>query len=518
MLQRPDPRLFDESRPSGDARHAPLTGLSLIDGRDFVCYPMDPLLWAQESGKLSQFRGFASQYLPELTSCLQAAKPTVSQEEAESLALRALKSIDAAWPERNGPLDYSQPQRPVKTVALVQVISIFLWIMFVTDVEDDVRPSVNGLANLLPWYCNYLSAQGSKAERKEGSFRMTDIGKTDWLDLVFYCFSGLSDEGHPGNKKGSATDGMLAKAGGGICVYYRALENPDVPPGSIVKLHVVRGYITYEGSKFDGIRDIPVESQREHGVSRADESPDHSTDFTLDMMIQELNSASQLAASFHVHYLLVNGQSRSLWLRLGDLIQKMQWTLRPRRCRGNCGPLYALKTSPHTLCSWRKSSQDAPNINKEKIVEVQEAVESLKGTPTVWMLTWTIPPEPYDRSWTTTILGRPFFLYIIMLQVLQCEFSQLLSLSPFVKCLSCIVELGSWAPICGIDPSVDETIAWGTDDGGIVELIVPDGSKLKITWEESAQGKQRRERIFKEIEQEEAAQALLDEELYEKTD
>ncbi|CAF9909069.1 hypothetical protein IMSHALPRED_007588 [Imshaugia aleurites] len=513
MLQRPDPRLFVKSRPSGDTRHSLFT--RILEPDNFY-YHMDPLLWAQENGKLQQFRRFALQYLPKLTSCLEAAEPVVSQEEAESSALRALESIDAAWPRSLGQNDI-HPRMPVKASELVQVISIFLWMMFVTDVEDDVRPSVNGLANLLPWYRNNLTSPGTKAARKFMSLRVTDMAEIDWLNLVFYCFSGLSDEGHPGYSKGSATNRMLARAGGGICVYYRALENPDIPPGSMVKLHVVRGYITYEGSTFDGIRDIPVNYHGQEGVLRGEELPDHSTDFTLDMMIQELSSASQLGASFHVRYLGVDGQSRSLWLRLDDLFQRMQRTLKPRGCRGNCDPLYALKTSPHALCSWRDSSQDAPNINKEKIVEVQEAVESLKDTSTIWLLTTMIRVRSpsHDPSMTTTYFGRPFFLYIIMSQD---DPSLLLSLSPFVKCLSCIVELGSWAPICGIDRSFySPEKPPGMDNGGVVKLIVPDGSKLEITWEDSAQEKQRRQ----EREQEEAAQDSSNgsnEELYEDSD
>ena len=154
-----------------------------------------------------------------------------------------------------------------------------------------------------------------------------DTNKIKWLDLVFYCFSGLSNVDYAGRQE-STTNGMLARAGGGICVCYRALKNPDIPPGSIVKLHVVRGYITYEGSKFDGIRDIPINFQGQEDGIRSEAMPDNSTDFALDIMIQELNLAAQLAASFHEHYLGVDGKSRSIWLRLGELYSMMQRILR----------------------------------------------------------------------------------------------------------------------------------------------------------------------------------------------
>lgn len=65
-----------------------------------------------------------------------------------------------------------------------------------------------------------------------------------------------------------------------------------------------------------------------------------------------------------------------------------------------------------------------------------------------------------------------------------------LSLSPFVKCLSCIVELGSWVPLR--DLGDDALRGWRVSHEVVVELIVPDGSKLEITCEEPAQCKQQR--------------------------
>ena len=128
-------------------------------------------------------------------------------------------------------------------------------------------------------------------------------------------------------------------------------------------------------------------------------------------------------------------------------------------------------------------------------MEVQKAVERLRDTSTVWMLTMSKFQLPHGPCSTRTILGRPFFLYIPMSQDIDSYTT--LSLSPFVKCLSCIVELGSWVPLAQF-----EGRRWEEDYGGVIELIVPDGSKLAITWEESARGKQRRE----EREQEEGAQ------------
>lgn len=417
MLQRPDPRLFDRSSRSRDDGYTSVTGMSWALDISRINFPMEPLLWAQENSKLRQFRRFSSQYLPELTNCLQAARPVVSQDEAESSALRALEGIDTTWPYSSGQYgtgvisEIDHPQIRVKT--MIQVITLFLWIMFVTDVEDDVCPSVNGLANVYAWYLKHL-ATASKS--KDGYLLslgggLMDIGEIGWLDLVFPCFSGLSDKTHADTIR-LATDGMLARAGVGICVYYRALENPEIPPGSFVKLHVVRGYIIYEGSKFDGIRDIPINFQGQEDKFLSEALPDHSTDFTLDMMIQELDLAAQLAASFHVHYQGIDGTSHGIWLRLGGIYRIMQRTLIPRRCHGNCDPLYALETFAGAETSWRDSSTDTPIINKEQIVEVQEAVASLRDTSTFWMLTRKKSQETEGPPSTTTIIGRPFFLYI----------------------------------------------------------------------------------------------------------
>lgn len=70
---------------------------------------------------------------------------------------------------------------------------------------------------------------------------------------------------------------MLLARVGGLCVYYRALENPDIPPGFIVKLRVVRGYITHEGVQFDGMRDILPDFQGQEEQLESEAVPDNST-------------------------------------------------------------------------------------------------------------------------------------------------------------------------------------------------------------------------------------------------
>lgn len=144
LLQRRDPRLFEiPIRNPG----------SILD--DFFNYPMEPFLWAQENGKFRQFRKFGSNYIPELADCLQAANPTVSQDEAEDSALSALWSIDRAWPysgQSNSGTQSELKYTPIHVPTMVQTIAKFLWIMFVSDVDDDVCPSVNGLANLYSWH------------------------------------------------------------------------------------------------------------------------------------------------------------------------------------------------------------------------------------------------------------------------------------------------------------------------------------------------------------------------------
>lgn len=203
-------------------------------------------------------------------------------------------------------------------------------------------------------------------------------------------------------------------------------------------------------------------------------------------MIQEIDLAAKLASSFRVHYLGTDGKCHSVWLRLGQLHRKMQEILRPRRCRGTCDPLYSFQISPTALCTWRNSSKASLTIKKEKVLEVQQAVESLRYTSTVWMLTTTknqkFQQYPIFRGpfATTTTLGQPFLLYILMLQ------QESLWLSPFTRCLSCIVELGSWVPMCRIENFDDSEL----ETGGVVELIGPDGEKLEFTWEEQARGEE----------------------------
>lgn len=312
LLQKPDPRQIDEL--VGFKTYFPqrLRSRSLLN-KFFFNYHVDPLLWAQENGKIDSFVSFASARLPELAGCIENFHATARQELAEELALGALDAIQTVCPCRRCSPEYNDPNPDPLNVCLktlAEVIAIFLWIIFVSDVDDDVCPLVDGLTNLYNWQLHF-SLIKEEEDRNQERPSMTCNYPALWLDLVFYCFSGLPQSDFPSKEVGAVT--LTARAGGGICAYYHALENPNLPPTSISKVRVVRGYISHSGSPYQAVQDIPENAENVHNKAdpKSDEYPNHSTQLFIEPLLQA-DSEIRLAMSFRISYLAPSGKNCSI--------------------------------------------------------------------------------------------------------------------------------------------------------------------------------------------------------------
>lgn len=139
-------------------------------------------------------------------------------------------------------------------------------------------------------------------------------------------------------------------------------------------------------------------------------------------------------------------------------------------CRGEC--------RSETLGRWQNPMEDLPIVDHTQVTEVERALRNLKSTQDLWMLTIIedYRSQPYSMNSTAkTIVGQPLLLSFFM----SIQADSAAYLSPFTSCFSCIVELGTWAPMTYIESVEQEPLICP----GSVRLVMPDDSKLLVRWE-----------------------------------
>ncbi|KAL9136172.1 MAG: hypothetical protein Q9175_002629 [Cornicularia normoerica] len=174
MIQKPDLRYKSNSDTSNMAR---LFSHNLVD----------PLLWIQGSSRGHEFLSFASKRLPELGRCLEYDFPSIPQEEVCRSVLVARNAIEVKCADH--PLDPNQRARGgVCLKKLAEVIILFLWITLVSDIDDEIGPSVTGLSNLYRWLCT-----PTFPKEDPDVILNLECAHTQQTALVFYVLSGLTD-------------------------------------------------------------------------------------------------------------------------------------------------------------------------------------------------------------------------------------------------------------------------------------------------------------------------------------
>ena len=399
----------------------------------FHNHPVNPLIWTQNNSRGQAFINFAARRLPELAACLLTTTWDGSTSFVEDLGLLATRSIGSvcrcAFHSQNKQEELEEEDL-VCLQTMAETIAIFLWILLDSDIDEDVLPSITGLANLYTW-----QSRANKSSASVSGEFYEPIMNCDFpvlgIDLVFHVLSGLAIPGTPPKHESLPTNDHLARVGNGICVYHCAVEDPNLPLETMFRFRVVRGYISFSGFRFKeicGFTGVNLDSSPKSCELRGEASIR-----SVETVAQETENETRLEMAYLVHYLTETAQLATHWLHLPFIFRKLQRRSAYLDCAGNCTALYELESRnlhPYlqaTVESWPSG------LDKEEYDRTQKMLSGIKHAGDTGILV-------SSSGLFTIITGQSILLYALINQSSLC-------LLPFKDCLHCIMRAGEDASL-----------------------------------------------------------------------
>ena len=398
----------------------------------FGNHPVNPLIWTQTESKGQAFMKFAARRLPEIAACLLTTTWDGSTTFVDDLGLLAIRSIrgvcHCAFHSQHNHRKLDEEDL-ICLQTMAETIAIYLWILLSSDIDEDVPPSITGLANLYTW-----QSRANKSSASASGEFYEPIMNCDFpvlgIDLVLHVLSGLAIPGTPPKHESLPTNDNLARVGNGICVYHCAVEDPNLPPETMFRFRVVRGYISYSGLRFKeicGLKGAYVDSSLKLCDLRS-EAPIRS----VQTIVQETENETGLEMAYLIHYFNKTAQLAAHWLHLPYIFRKLQRRVSYLNCAGNCPALYDVGI--YDLDIWNYDPQyswiqSKPLVaRKEDYDRAQQMLSGLKHAGDSWILLGS--PGLF-----TIITDQPILFYALIDR-------SILSLLPFKDCLSCILRAG----------------------------------------------------------------------------
>ena len=425
---------------------------------------VDPLVWTQDSSRGHKFLSFASKRLPELSRCLAYDFSSIPQNEVLNHGLDARAAIE----RKSG----RQAPSPVPLMKLAEVIILFLWMTLVSDIDEDIAPSVTGLSNLYRWI-------GTVTDHDQHPFMRLECQQARQTALIFYVLSGLTVDSEDQGPTPSSSSNYLAMAGAGVCVYRQALTDPNLPPDSLFKFRVVSGYISHAGAVFKRIRNLS--RWRSPSQFSFDAS---STCQSVDAIVQETDRDSELAMAYQVDYIDSKRKRKYLLINLGRLLRILQSSISLFRCDGGCPVLpgkfnqkFDLPDMDQIVSSWRETRRYPVVIfDRGDTSDAQRLVEDVKLSSNAWVFASTDPDLPQLRAelrycQVEVLIDRPFLIYLSSMNYRRAP----LCLFPFTPCLRCMIERGCLARIY-------EHFRETMPSTGSLTLAGPGGTEHDLSW------------------------------------
>lgn len=463
IIQEPDLRYKED-------HDTPIRMADLISG-----HLVQPLLWTQESSRGHKFLSFASKRLPELGQCLEHDFSSIPQNKVLRTGLAARHAFESkceALHISRGP----DAKDRVCLTKLAEVIIAFLWITLVSDMDREIAPSVTGLTNLY-----------RRLDDNENPIGRLDGGGAQEMALVFHVLSGLSVDSEEqtltsleeqpflpsGRLHSKPYPRYLAMVGAGICVYRRALEDPNLPPDSIFKFRVVPGYVSHAGAIFKRIRNLS--GFKNPSMVRFDAS---STCQSVDAIVQETDRDSELAMAYQVNFVDGRGQRKYLFLSVGLLLLNLQSSVDAFKCGGGCldlpsknqGNVQGLNMNTKAISSWRNTRRyPVVLFDQAAIGNAQRFIADLNRSSNMWICTSL---ESYAGlcCQVEMLIDRPFVVYMALMysdRITLCVFR-------FTPCLSCMTERGCLTRVYNIHRELMP---------GVIRLVAPGGTEEEMSWE-----------------------------------
>ena len=406
-------------------------------GPHFRNHPINPLIWTQDDSRGQAFMKFAARRLPEIAACLLTTSWDGSTTFVDDLGLLAINSIGGvchcAFHSQNNHKKLEEEDL-ICLQTMAETIAIYIWILLGSDIDEDVPPSITGLANLYTW-----QSRANKSSAPASGEFYEPIMNCDFpvlgIDLVLHVLSGLAIPGTPPKHELLPTNDTLARVGNGICVYHCAVEDPNLPPETMFRFRVVRGYISYSGLRFKeicGFKGAHVDSTLKLCELRS-EAPIQS----VQTVVQETESETGLEMAYLVRYFNKTAQLATHWLHLPYIFRKLQRRVGYLTCAGNCPAQYdmGIRINDVSLL-W---ATRLPPL-RGCFDRTQQMLSSLKHAGNSWILV-------SNPGLFTIVTGEPILLYALINR-------SILSLLPFKDCIRCIMRAGQDAGVyyqAGVD-------------------------------------------------------------------
>ena len=427
---------------------------------------VDPLLWTQENSRGQKFLFFASERLPELACCLEHDFSSIPQDEVYKHGLAARERIEVNCRDYH---DDDGAAGRVCSVKLAEVIVLFLWIILVSDIDEDIAPSVTGLSNL------YRSLSRASFREYDGIMNCGS-GQVRQTALVFYVLSGLTVDSI--QQSLTSTTNYLAIAGAGICVYRQALTDPNLLLDSISRFRVVPGYISHAGAIFKRITNLT--GWRKPPNFSFDAS---STCQSVEVVVQETDRDSELGMEYQVDYFDGQGRRKYLFMSLGRLLRILQGSVSTFKCEGRCPDLPTNSQQKidrpdmnKGISSWRnRGKHRAPLFDQAATSNAQRLIADLKRLSDLWVLT-SIGSD-FQRAGCCSIkvlIDRPFIIYLSLMDPSRKN----LCVFRFSPCLSCMIERGC---LLSLHEHTRGMISYAST--GLLRLVAPKSSEIEIPCE-----------------------------------
>ncbi len=394
---------------------------------NFGNHPVNPLIWTQNDSRGQAFIKFAARRLPETAACLLTTTWDDSTSSVDDLGLLAIRSIESVCPCAFHSQDNQEKLEDdlVCLQTMAETIAIFLWILLDSDIDEDVLPSITGLANLYTWQSRTNKSSGSRSGKFYEPIMNCDFPVLG-IDLVFHVLSGVSIPGTPPKHESLPTTDHLARVGNGICVYHCAVEDPNLPLETMFRFRVVRGYITFSGFRFKeicGFKGANVDSGLKPCELRG-EAPIRS----VQTIVQETENETRLEMAYLLHYFNETAQLATHWLHLPFIFRKLQRRVKYLKCTGNCPALYKSEDKNIDAMLWNTMGKPWSGLDKEEYDRTQKTLSGFEHAGDAWILL-------SSPGLFTVITVQPVLLYALIDRSSVC-------LLPFMDCLNCIMRTG----------------------------------------------------------------------------
>ena len=397
-----------------------------------------------------QFLSFASKRLPELSHCLEQDFSPVPQDQLYRRGVAAREVIESSSKAIGG----------VSLTVLTEVILFFLWITLVSDIDEQIAPSITGLR----WLYAYLASN-----QDNNGFTFDIRACTDQIGLVFRV---LSRSAEP-----FISSGLLAIAGAGVCVYRQVLLDPHLPPDSISRIRVVPGYISHAGALFKTI--IGISPRDNHPIFSFDAL---STCQSVDAIVQETEKDSELAAAYQVNYTNGRGEKKYLLLSLSALLSKLQPAIRAFNYEDNYMNLSTKALPDYRPCDHERISSCQKKIHGFPLELIDQAardnaqrlIADSQNLQNPWVCTSMLDTwigNTVVSVETELLIDRPFIIYLSLMEARRLN----VCVFPLIPCLSCMIERGWLAKAKKDIGRLARRVS--------IRLVAPGRAEAKIQWE-----------------------------------